>query len=461
MRAGPDETMAPAGSGTLLTGDPDTGCPDLAVIEVRDGTAGRHLVFRPLLDDDRPVPIVGRTGTDGPGADVILRLARLCPALERKTGAPVAVDWKVDPSTGEIEVVGAPRALGIPERATSAVPSTRTRVLLNVADPEVALRTWHLPYRGVGLARIERIVDRTIGIHPMAFARFDDLEDEAARARIEAATGGHADRSDYFVERLSLALGAIAASRHPDPVFVRTSDPRGTEFSGLAGGAQFEPAATGTGLEWRGAARYLDARYREAFGLECRALRRVREHMGFRNVVAMVPFCRTPEEADRVLAEMERHGLARGRGGLEIYLMAEVPSNFLQAGEFVRRFDGFAIGPADLAQLVLGVHRDAAEPAPGFDERSPAVRTLIRMLLASARSTGRPVGICCPSLENCPEFLHFLIRAGLDWVSVDPGDVHEVIARVAAEEAADPQAQPGPRGGSAGRLEPGRLHLER
>lgn len=457
--------MTPATAGTLFTRDPDTGCPDLAVIETGAGTPGaaaRHLVYRPLVAGDVPVPVVGRTGPRcGPGDRILLQIAGLAPELERAAGRSVATDWKIDAATGEVELVGSPRPLEIPGRVTPPLPTTRTRVLLTVADPDVALRAWHLPYRGVGLVRIERLVDRAIGIHPMAFARFDDLKDEALRARIEAARRDHADAGDYFVDRLSVALGAIAASRHPDPVFVRTSDPRGTGFSGLAGGAQFEPPAASTGLGWRGAARYLDERYREGFGLECRALRRVREHMGFRNVVAMVPFCRTPKEADRVLAEMERHGLARGRARLEIYLMAEVPSNFLQAAEFARRFDGFVIGPADLAQLALGVDRDADRAAPGFDERSPAVRMLIRMLLAAARSAGRPVGICCPSLEDCPEFLHFLVRAGVDWISFDPGNVREVIARVAAEEAADPQAQFGGRGGSTGLPGPGRRGLER
>jgi len=327
----------------------------------------------------------------------------------------------------------------LPFRATeldlaSAVP-TRTRLMINIAEPGAALRWWRLPCRGVGLARMEYLVNNVIQVHPMALVRYDTLDDEEARRRIDELTAGYEDRTDYFVDRLSQGIGTIAASRYPDPVIVRTSDFKTNEYARLVGGRVFEPVEENPMLGWRGASRYTDEGYRDGFALECRALQRVRERMGFRNVIVMIPFCRTPAEADRVLEEMARHGLERGVEGLQVYVMAEIPSNILEAAEFARRFDGFSIGSNDLTQLALGVDRDAARLADLFDEQSPTVRKLIRMLLAAARSAGRPVGICGQAPSDRPEFARFLVRAGIDSISLNPDSLLKVMKVVAEEEA--------------------------
>jgi len=312
--------------------------------------------------------------------------------------------------------------------------STRTRLMINIAEPGAALRWWRLPCRGVGLARMEYLVNNVIQVHPMALVRYDTLDDEEARRRIDELTASYADRTEYFVDRLAQGIGTIAASRYPDPVIVRTSDFKTNEYARLVGGRSFEPDEENPMLGWRGASRYTDDGYRDGFALECRALRRVREQMGFRNVIVMIPFCRTPAEADRVLEEMARHGLERGREGLQVYVMAEIPSNILEAAEFARRFDGFSIGSNDLTQLALGVDRDSARLAHLFDEQSPTVRKLIRMLVAAARTAGRPVGICGQAPSDRPEFARFLVRAGIDSISLNPDSVLKVMKVVAEEE---------------------------
>jgi pyruvate,water dikinase len=320
------------------------------------------------------------------------------------------------------------------------LPGTRTRLMINVAEPGAALRSWRLPCRGVGLARIEYLVNNVIRVHPMALVRFDELADNDARRQIEELTAGYVDRTDYFVDALARGIGTIAASRYPDPVIVRTSDFKSNEYARLIGGVQFEPEEENPMLGWRGASRYYDEGYREGFALECRALRRVREKMGFRNVIVMIPFCRTPAEADQVLAEMALHGLERSREGLQVYVMAEIPSNILEAAEFARRFDGFSIGSNDLTQLALGVDRDSARLAHLFDERSPTVRKLIRMLVASAHAAGRPVGICGQAPSDRPDFVRFLVQAGIDSISLNPDSMLKVIRQVAEAEGDDPRA---------------------
>ncbi|MFW6085316.1 MAG: phosphoenolpyruvate synthase [Gemmatimonadota bacterium] len=315
-----------------------------------------------------------------------------------------------------------------------------TAIMINIADPGTAMRWWRLPCRGVGLARVEYLVNNVIQVHPMALARFEEVEDDEARERIAELTSGYDDPTEYFVERLALGVGTIAASRFPDPVIVRTSDFKTNEYARLVGGEPFEPQEENPMLGWRGASRYYDDGYREGFALECRALRRVREEMGFRNVIVMIPFCRTPDEADRVLAEMARHGLERGRSGLQVYVMAEIPSNVLEVGDFARRFDGFSIGSNDLTQLALGVDRDSTRLAHLFDERSPTVRKLIRMLLAGAHAGGRPVGICGQAPGDRPDFARFLVRAGIDSISLNPDSVFRVTELVAEEEASNPRS---------------------
>ena len=315
-----------------------------------------------------------------------------------------------------------------------AVPETRTQVMMNIGSPAAAFQWWRLPARGVGLARTEYLVNNVIQVHPMALLRFDEVTDPAARERIETLTAGYDDKAEYFVDHLARGVASIAASQYPDPVVVRMSDFKTNEYAGLVGGAQFEPDEENPMLGWRGASRYYSDDYRDAFALECRALRRARDEMGFTNVIVMIPFCRTPSEADRVLEEMGGNGLTRGENGLEVYVMAEIPSNVLEADAFAERFDGFSIGSNDLTQLTLGIGRDDDRLTHLFDERSPSVKRLISMLIESAHAAGRKVGICGQGPSDHPDLAEFLVEQGIDSISLNPDSVLTVIERVAEAE---------------------------
>ena len=325
------------------------------------------------------------------------------------------------------------------------LPRTRTAMMLNLANPATALRWWRLPSAGVGLARMEFIINNHIRIHPMALVHFDRLRDADAKRRIEAMTRGYPDRAEYFVDRLARGIGKLAAPFHPNPVIVRLSDFKTNEYAHLIGGAEFEPAEENPMLGLRGASRYYSDRYRDGFALECRAIRRVREEIGLTNVVVMVPFCRTPAEADRVLAEMAKHGLERGREGLQVYVMCEIPSNVILAEEFAARFDGFSIGSNDLTQLVLGVDRDSAELAPLFDERDAAVKRMIADVIHRAHAAGVKVGICGEAPSNHPDFAEFLVEQGIDSISLNPDSFVGTLRRVAETEARLDQARGGGR----------------
>ena len=318
----------------------------------------------------------------------------------------------------------------------SDAPATRTQVMLNLANPAAAFRWWRIPADGVGLARMEFVISNHIKVHPMALVRFDALRDEAAKAQIAALTSGYSDRKEYFVDRLARGLGRIAAAFHPKPVIVRTSDFKTNEYAGLIGGAEFEPKEENPMLGFRGASRYYSPRYRDGFALECRAIRRLREEMGFANVVVMIPFCRSTEEADRVLAVMAENGLERGVNGLQVYVMCEIPSNVILAGEFARRFDGFSIGSNDLTQLTLGVDRDASELADLFNEQDEAVKWMIRSVIEAAHRAGAKVGLCGQAPSDHPEFAEFLVDCGIDSISVSPDSFLAVKERVVAREGA-------------------------
>ncbi|MFU8806240.1 MAG: pyruvate, water dikinase, partial [Bradymonadaceae bacterium] len=314
------------------------------------------------------------------------------------------------------------------------IPETKTRIMMNSASPGAAMHWWQLPVQGIGLARMEYIVNDVIKIHPMALVHFDDLEDDKAREKIKDLTKGYDDKSQYFVDHLSRGIATIAAAQHPHPVIVRLSDFKTNEYAELIGGKAFEPHEENPMLGWRGASRYYDDDYKQGFALECRALKRVREEMGFENVVIMVPFCRTPEEGKRVLDVMAENGLERGKHGLEVYVMAEIPTNVLQADEFAEIFDGFSIGTNDLTQLVLGVSRDSEKLAALYDESNRSVKRLIRELIEVAHAHDRPVGLCGQAPSDRPEFAEFLVEAGIDSISVDPDSVLDVIEHVAKAE---------------------------
>lgn len=316
------------------------------------------------------------------------------------------------------------------------LPQTRTQVMLNFADPAAVQKWWRLPADGIGLVRMEFIVSNHIRVHPMALLRHISLADKAARRRIDALTAGWPDKSEFFVDTLARGLASIAAVLHPKPVIVRMSDFKTNEYAQLIGGAAFEPQEENPMLGWRGASRYYDPGYREGFALECRAIRRAREELGLANIIVMIPFCRTPEEADRVLATMAEEGLKRGAAGLQVYVMAEIPSNVVLAREFAQRFDGFSIGSNDLTQLMLGVDRDSERLAPLFDERHPAVTRTIATLIRDAHAAGAKVGICGQAPSDHPDFARFLVEAGIDSISVNPDSFVRVKHEVARAEVA-------------------------
>jgi pyruvate,water dikinase len=316
------------------------------------------------------------------------------------------------------------------------LPSRTTKVMLNVGNPGEAFRLGTLPADGVGLARIEFIIASVVKVHPLALVHPDRVADPAARAAIDALTRGYADRADYFVDRLAEGVGIIAAAFFPRDVIVRLSDFKSNEYAGLIGGKAFEPAEANPMLGFRGASRYAHPRYREGFALECRAMRRVREEMGLTNVKLMIPFCRTPEEGERVLALMAQHGLRRGEGGLEVYVMCEIPSNVLLAPEFAKTFDGFSIGSNDLTQLVLGVDRDSELVAPIFDERNPAVLTMVASVIDAARAAGRKIGICGQAPSDYPEFTRFLVGRGITSISLNPDALVRGLEAIADAEKA-------------------------
>ncbi|KVD74547.1 phosphoenolpyruvate synthase [Burkholderia ubonensis] len=317
-----------------------------------------------------------------------------------------------------------------------SIPATRTKVMLNLANPAAAFRWWRIPADGIGLARMEFVISNHIRVHPMALAHFDALKDDDARQAISALTAGYGDPTTYFVDRLARGLARIAAVCHPAPVIVRMSDFKTNEYEHLIGGAQFEPREENPMLGFRGASRYYSPRYRDGFALECRAIARLRNEMGFTNVIVMIPFCRSTAEADRVLAVLAENGLRRGDAGLQVYVMCEIPSNVILANAFAQRFDGFSIGSNDLTQLTLGVDRDSAELASLFDEQDEAVKWMIASVIKAAHDAGAKVGLCGQAPSDHPEFAAFLVGCGIDSISVSPDSFIAVKRHVAVAEQA-------------------------
>ncbi|MEH1836618.1 MAG: phosphoenolpyruvate synthase [Nostoc sp.] len=314
------------------------------------------------------------------------------------------------------------------------LPRTRTQILMNVGNPQEALSLSAIPNDGVGLARTEFIIANQIQIHPMALIHYDLLKDEFMKAKIAEITALYDDKPQYFVDKLAQGIGRIAAAFYPKPVIVRMSDFKSNEYANLLGGRQFEPHEENPMLGWRGAARYYDQGYREAFALECHAIKRVREDMGLTNVIPMIPFCRTPDEGRLVLAEMAKNGLKQGVNDLQIYVMCELPNNVIMAEEFAEVFDGFSIGSNDLTQLTLGIDRDSALVARLFDERSQGVKRMVKMAIEAAKKCDRKIGICGQAPSDYPEFAQFLVEQGIDSISLNPDSVLKTMLEVAKVE---------------------------
>ena len=315
----------------------------------------------------------------------------------------------------------------------ATVGDTRTHVMMNVANPDEAFALSFIPNDGVGLARLEFIINNAIGVHPMALVKYSRLGAQA-RDAVDQKTTGYTDKPAFFVDKLAEGVATIAAAFYPKDVIVRLSDFKTNEYAQLAGGLGFEPHEENPMLGFRGASRYYDDRYREGFALECRALRKVRDEMGLVNVIVMVPFCRTVEEARLVTEELARNGLKRHDKGLELYMMVEIPSNVILLDDFAEYFDGFSIGSNDLTQLTLGVDRDSEIVAHVFDERDKAVRTLIAQAIQHARRLKRKIGLCGQAPSDYPEFARFLVECGIDSMSLNPDAVLPTMRLVAEAE---------------------------
>lgn len=308
----------------------------------------------------------------------------------------------------------------ITETSLDNLPETKTKILMNVGNPEQAFSLSSLPCDGVGLARLEFIIANHIKAHPKALIYFNELKDELVKKEIEELTHLYEDKSQFFVDKVASGIGMIAAAFYPNPVVVRMSDFKSNEYANLLGGKQFEPEEENPMIGWRGASRYYDPNYLEAFALECEAFKIVRNEMGLTNVIPMIPFCRTPEEGKKVLEELAKHDLRRGENGLQVYVMCELPSNVILADQFSEVFDGFSIGSNDLTQLTLGLDRDSALVAHIFDERNEGVKRMVRMAIEGAKANGRKIGICGQAPSDYPEFAQFLVELGIDSISLNP-----------------------------------------
>ncbi len=322
----------------------------------------------------------------------------------------------------------------VEERDLSNLRVPRTAPMLILGDPSLAFQQAALPQRGVGLMRMEFLIANHIKIHPLALTRFEQVKPPEVREQISYLTRHYRDKKDYFIETLAEGIAVIAAAFHPHDVIVRMSDFKSNEYANLIGGHQFEPEEENPMLGFRGASRYYSPRYRDGFALECKAIRRVREEMGFTNVKVMIPFCRTVEEGHRVLETMKEFGLERGKNGLEVYVMIEIPSNVLLAESFAELFDGFSIGSNDLTQLTLGLDRDSTLVSELFNEKNPAVMQLIATAIRVARKKGIKIGLCGQAPSDMPEFAQFLVREGIHSISFNADALLSGIENINAAE---------------------------
>jgi pyruvate,water dikinase len=355
-----------------------------------------------------------------------------------KTGQKITIDC----SEGQGLVYDGILKFRVDETNIANLPETKTKIMMNVGVPEHVFTQGRVPCDGIGLARLEFIIASHIGIHPLALIDFEKLkaraetEPEIARLvdQIEQRTPGYENKEDFFIEKLAAGVGKIAAAFYPRDVIVRLSDFKTNEYASLLGGTLFEPSEENPMIGWRGASRYYSGRFKEAFKLECLALRRVRDKKGLTNVKVMVPFCRTPEEGRKVVHTMEQFGLKQGENGLEIYMMAEIPSNVILADEFAEVFDGFSIGSNDLTQLMLGLDRDSELVSHLYSERNPAVKQMIAMVIEKVKKKGRKIGICGQAPSDFPDFAEFLVECGIDSISLNPDSVIKTRLVVAAKE---------------------------
>ncbi|MFN3657739.1 MAG: phosphoenolpyruvate synthase [Pseudolabrys sp.] len=446
------ETYALGASGTVLAqgravGEKIASGPVRVIAgpkELSEFKPGEVLVAEQTTPDWQPVMKIA-------AAIVTERGGRTCHAaiVARELGIPAVVgagDARTALKTGDVVTVacaegdtGRVYQGALPIKRTqvdlAALKRPRTEIMLNLGNPDLAFKSAMLPNDGVGLARMEFIINEHIKVHPMALVAPEKVVSAQARAQIAQLVRGYATPADYFVEKLSEGVGTIGAAFYPKPVIVRLSDFKTNEYARLIGGEGFEPREENPMLGFRGAARYAHPAYADGFALECAALRRVRDDMGLTNVRIMVPFCRRVEEAQRVIDVMARHGLKRGENGLEVYVMCEIPNNVILVDAFAKLFDGFSIGSNDLTQLTLGVDRDSEIVAFDFDERDPGMLEMLRLAVTGAKRNGRHIGICGEAPANYPEIARYLAGLGIDSISVNPSSVLRTMQVVSEAEA--------------------------
>ncbi|MEA3414033.1 MAG: phosphoenolpyruvate synthase [Nanoarchaeota archaeon] len=303
------------------------------------------------------------------------------------------------------------------------IPKLKTKIMMNLGNPESAFETSFIPNEGVGLAREEFIINSYIKIHPKALINYSKIKDKKIKKQIDELTIGYKDKKKFFIDKLAEGIGMIGAAFYPKDVIVRMSDFKSNEYANLIGGKEYEPEENNPMIGWRGASRYYNKKYIDAFELECQALKKVRNEFGLKNVKIMIPFCRTIEEGKKVLAIMSRNGLKRGKDKLEVYMMCEIPSNVILADDFAKIFDGFSIGSNDLTQLTLGLDRDSAIVADIYDERNKAVKDLIKEVIKKAKKNKKKIGICGQAPSDFPDFAKFLVKQGIDSISLNPDSV--------------------------------------
>jgi pyruvate, water dikinase len=422
------------------------------VADIHDFKKGEVLVTDMTDPDWEPIMKIA-------GAIVTNRGGRTCHAaiISRELGIPCVIG--TDNGT-ELIKMGTPVTVSCAEGETgniyegllkfeverldlTTVPETKTKIMMNVGIPEKAFIEGQIPNEGVGLAREEFIINSHIGIHPLALYYFDELKAKArSDAKIaeivkkieEKTTAYPKDKKQFFIDKLAEGVGRIAAGFYPKDVIVRLSDFKSNEYANLTGGTLYEPHESNPMIGWRGASRYYDDKYKPAFVLECQALLKARNEMGLTNIKLMVPFCRTPEEGRRVIEVMRDNGLVQGENGLEVYVMCEIPSNVISADAFADVFDGFSIGSNDLTQLTLGLDRDSDLVAHIFDERNDAVKTMVKMVIDTAKRRGRKIGICGQAPSDFPEFATFLVECGIDSISLIPDTALKTRLLIAEKE---------------------------
>jgi pyruvate,water dikinase len=393
------------------------------------------------------------------GAIVTDRGGRTCHAaiVSRELGVPCVVstgngtevlkgikEVTVDCSQGVGRVLKGKLKYRIDEIEVGKIPKPHTKIMMNFSIPDGAFIQSQIPNDGVGLAREEFVINSYIGIHPMALIEYDELKKAASKNRklakvideIDKKSASYKDKKEFFIDNLAMGIAKIAAAFYPNDVVVRFSDFKTNEYANLIGGYRYEPGESNPMIGWRGASRYYDEKFKPAFGLECGAIKKVREEMGLTNVKVMVPFCRTPEEGRKVIMAMEEFGLSRDENGLEVYVMCEIPSNVILAEQFADVFDGFSIGSNDLTQLTLGLDRDSELVAHIFDERNEAVKRLVKQVIdvAHDHKPRRRVGICGQAPSDFPEFADFLVECGIDSISLNPDVVLATRLKIAEVE---------------------------